>query len=164
MKTRMYCIVNQYISGIHAGIQSAHAIHEMFIKYPQRTSNASNLLWDWASEDKTIIVLDGGYQQRMFEMIDLMEGIKSLPHSYFCEEEDALNGALTAVAIVLPEYMYTPQYYGEAAADPLSGVVKVEPRVSNDYRDPLTGNVIHRYTQHEKNLIAEIKRLKLKGA
>lgn len=33
MKTRMYCVVNQYIAGIHAGIQSAHAIAEVFRDY-----------------------------------------------------------------------------------------------------------------------------------
>lgn len=32
MKTRMYCVVNQYIAGIHAGIQSAHAMSEMFVE------------------------------------------------------------------------------------------------------------------------------------
>lgn len=153
MKLRAYSIVNQYIAGIHAGIQTAHAIHEMFIKYPKAKDKASNFLWDWAVKDKTIIVLNGGYQQNMFKLIKLMEDVDTLPNSYFCEEEEALNGALTAAAIVLPEYMYAPQYdhwNPENIAD-----------VWQDHSE--AGCITHVYTEEEKILITEIKKLRLKG-
>lgn len=28
------------------------------------------------------------------------------PYAHFCEEQDALNGALTSAVIILPEYIY----------------------------------------------------------
>lgn len=161
MKTRMYCVVNQYIAGIHAGIQSAHAITEMFLDYPQRRNKAGNLLWDWSDKDKTIIVLNGGYQSSLQELCEKLKPLSSsYPWASFCEEQDALNGAMTAVAVVLPQYMYDPQY---------SDVVNlyqpgkfVPPVVANQYRDEM-GNVVHNYTQPEKDLITMIKSFRLKG-
>lgn len=164
MKTRLYSIVNQYISGTHAGIQTAHAMHEMFIKHPpQGSRNADELVWQWAVSDKTIIVLDGGYQSNLERIFELMQGCRSLPSAKFHEEQAALNGALTAVCIVLPEYMYNPQY---------STVVDIESnvgmfgglKIANQFKDLETGNVLHNYTQPEKNLIEAIKGCRLKGS
>lgn len=161
MKTRMYCVVNQYIAGIHAGIQSAHAMSEVFLRYPQRVGSASNLLWDWASEDKTVIVLNGGYQSSLQELCNKLAPVSgTYPWSSFCEEQDALNGAMTAVAVVLPEYMYSPQYLD--IVDLLKKPGYYPPQIVNQYRDEL-GNVVHNYTQPEKDLITMIKSFRLKG-
>lgn len=162
MKTRMYCVVNQYIAGIHAGIQSAHAMTEVFLDYPQRRNKASNLLWDWADSDKTMIVLNGGYQsnlQGLCSKLSILSG--TYPWAFFCEEHDALNGAMTAVAVVLPEYMYNPQYMEVTDLVYRPGQL-VGPQIANQYRDEL-GNVIHNYTQTEKDLITMIKSFRLKG-
>lgn len=165
MKTRLYSIVNQYISGIHAGIQTAHAVHELFIKYPQGTNSATNLLWDWAVRDKTIIVLEGGYQSNLEHIFELAKAVKSLPSAKFHEELDALNGALTAITIVLPEYMYAPQYATEIdEPGAWRGCRTVGLQIANQFKDLETGNVLHNYTQPEKELIASIKALRLKGA
>lgn len=162
MKLRMYCIVNQYIAGIHAGIQSAHAIHEMFLRYPQRFCQASNQLWDWASEDKTIIVLNGGYQSKLYELYGFASTCEDIPISSFKEEQDSLNGALTAIAMVLPEYIYDPQYcqYMIVSADSpsLNG-----PVVADTWKNPETGVVEHHYSEEEKLLIGMLKKLRLKG-
>lgn len=156
----MYCVVNQYIAGIHAGIQSAHAISEMFLDYSKRRNNAGNLLWDWADRDKTVIVLNGGYQS---SLQDLCQKLKPLSGTYpwasFCEEQEALNGAMTAVAVVLPEYMYSPQYI---EVDLAKNFVYNGPLIANQYRDEM-GNTIHNYTQPEKDLITMIKSFRLKG-
>ena len=161
MKTRMYCVVNQYIAGIHAGIQSAHAISEMFLDYSQRRNNAGNLLWDWADRDKTVIVLNGGYQSSLQELCEKLRPLSgTYPWASFCEEQDALNGAMTAVAVVLPEYMYAPQYAGDIDLAKAMGYASLE--VANKYCDDL-GNTVHNYTQPEKNLIAMIKSFRLKG-
>lgn len=162
MKTRMYCVVNQYIAGIHAGIQSAHAITELFLDYPQRRNNAGNLLWDWADQDKTIIVLNGGYQSSLQELCEKLKPLSSTyPWASFCEENDALNGAMTAVAVVLPEYMYNPQYMEVTDLVYRQGQL-VGPQIANQYRDEM-GNVVHNYTQPEKDLITMIKSFRLKG-
>lgn len=161
MKTRMYCVVNQYIAGIHAGIQSAHAISEMFLDYSQRRNNAGNLLWDWADRDKTVIVLNGGYQSSLQELCEKLKPLSgTYPWASFCEEQDALNGAMTAVAVVLPEYMYAPQYVD--IVDMLKLQVYTPPQVANQYRDEM-GNVVHNYTQPEKDLVTMIKSFRLKG-
>ena len=167
MRTRLYSVVNQYISGIHAGIQTAHAMHEMFIKHPpQGSRNADSLTWQWAVCDKTIIVLDGGYQSNLERIFELAQEVKSLPSAKFHEEQAALNGALTAVCIVLPEYMYAPQYAtvidGPVAQAVTGGIVGIQ--IANQFKDLETGNVLHNYTQPEKNLIEAIKALRLKGA
>lgn len=162
MKTRMYCVVNQYIAGIHAGIQSAHAITEVFLDYNTRKRNlASEFLWRWADSDKTIIVLNGGYQsslQGLCEKLTPLSG--TYPWAYFREEQDALNGAMTAVAVVLPEYMYDPQYKESSDLVFRPGLGCVE--IANSYRDG-NGNTVHNYTQPEKDLIATIKSFRLKG-
>lgn len=163
MQTRLYSIVNQYISGIHAGIQTAHAMHEMFIKHPpQGSSNADELVWQWAVSDKTIIVLDGGYQSNLERIFELMQGCRSLPSAKFHEEQAALNGALTAVCIVLPEHMYAPQYAVDVDIESYSGAFGGM-RVANQYKDLETGKVLHNYSQQDKNLIEAIKSLRLKG-
>lgn len=162
MKTRMYCVVNQYIAGIHAGIQSAHAITELFLDYPQRRNNAGNLLWDWADQDKTIIVLNGGYQSSLQELCEKLKPLSSTyPWASFCEENDALNGAMTAVAVVLPEYMYNPQYMEVTDLVYRPGQL-MGPQIANQYRDEM-GNVVHNYTQPEKDLVTMIKSFRLKG-
>lgn len=155
MKRRLYSIVNQYITVIHAGIQTAHAQHELFLNYPQRTGPGADLLWDWALEDKTIIVLEGGYQSNLEELYESMRQIETLPSAKFHESKDALNGALTAIAIVLPEYMYDPQY------DIFSNGAVAERYLK--YTDE-GAEIRHTYTQAEHNLIYAIKKLRLKGA
>ncbi|AXN57815.1 hypothetical protein KASHIRA_01610 [Serratia phage vB_SmaM-Kashira] len=108
MKLRAYALVNQYIAGIHAGIQTAHALMELSAKYDLRDcfdGDDAAMFYDWRREDKTLIVLNGGYQQRIYEAMELWS--KSVfPYAHFCEEQDALNGALTAAVIILPEYVY----------------------------------------------------------
>lgn len=163
MKTRLYSIVNQYISGIHAGIQTAHAAVELVHKCSQSlrpTAKANQLCDQWAGKDKTIIVLDGGYQSNLERIFELMQACSSLPSAKFHEEQAALNGALTAITIVLPEYMYAPQYATEL--DAFGGIAGLQ--IANQFKDLETGSVLHNYTQPEKDLIEAIKGCRLKGA
>lgn len=169
MKTRLYSIVNKYISGIHAGIQTAHAAVDLVHKCSQSlrpTAKANQLCDQWAAKDKTIIVLDGGSQSNLERIFELMQACGSLPSAKFHEEEAALNGALTAICIVLPEYMYAPQYAteldGPIAQAAFGGIVGL--KIANQFKDLETGNVLHNYTQPEKTLIEAIKGCRLKGA
>lgn len=106
MKTRMYFLVNQYMMGIQAGIQAGHAACEMLADYwdEDRNNKKVKLIEQWLKNDKTFILLDGGYQQKMYEFVDKIPN--GVPYAFFHEEEDALNGALTALAFVLPDYIY----------------------------------------------------------
>lgn len=149
MKTRMYFLVNQYIMGIQAGIQPGHAACELLADYwdEPRDNPKVKMIEQWLKKDKTFIVLDGGYQQRMYEFADKIPS--SIPFAYFHEEEDALNGALTAIAFVLPDHLYDVKLDedGEAPAGYF---------VEGDYcqwKD---------FTETERNFITELKKFHLK--
>lgn len=115
---RFYSITNMYTSGIHAGIQTAHVIHEMFSYYDSKNifnaieysyPDENSVLHIWAQRHKTIIVLNGGYQSELekalCEIRFLGQKLK-LPVGHFNESKEALNGALTAIGIVVPEHIY----------------------------------------------------------
>lgn len=165
MKTRMYCIVNQYITGIHAGIQSAHAIAELMTWYGKPRTDAPEELtahhWlkCWREEDKTIIVLNGGYQSVLQDFLDQAMSLETYPVAWWREEQKALNGAMTAVAVVLPEFIYNPEY----KATPEGAFIPQHAMEVNDtYTCEETG-LVHTYTPAEKDFIKTLKSFKLKG-
>lgn len=106
---RAYFFQNFYLQGIHAGIQSQHTTAEMFVKY-SIGSEQHSMLFDWAINHKTTIVLNGGMQSDLLYIEDLLEYSK-FPWASFREERDALNGALTNIGIILPEYVYNAPKY-----------------------------------------------------
>ncbi len=110
---RCYHLNNFYLSGIHAGIQSAHAQHELATKYLMAEDGdvyEETLIQyeEWAKHHKTIVVLNGGMQKDLQAWVDFLtvNSHHLFPWSAFHESMEALNGALTNVALVLPEHMY----------------------------------------------------------
>lgn len=107
---RAYFIANMYTAGIHAGIQSAHCLHEMYEKYRDyHNPKPGKVLQNWAENHKTIIVLNGGYSSRLRELFLTFRNHAprlELPYANFHESMDALDGALTCVGIILPEAIY----------------------------------------------------------
>lgn len=108
---RLYTFTNMYLSSIQNGIQSAHIVSELFSVY--KHSSMMKLLMDWANNHKTIIVCNGGQQDNLEALYNKFDSICydeshdfSLPYAKFYEEDKALNGALTAVGILLPEFIY----------------------------------------------------------
>lgn len=110
---RCYHLNNFYLSGIHAGIQTAHAQHELAMKYVHPldcsdNTEAADSYVNWAVNHKTIIVLNAGMQSALIEWEEFLQ---SGDHPYawasFREAEDALNGALTNIGLVLPAKMYS---------------------------------------------------------
>lgn len=95
-----------YLSSLQQGLQSAHCIADMFVKYQQSTKE--EFLFNWAENHKTIIILNGGNSQELF---DLYERFRDIDHPYpfgaFNEDIQSLNGAMTCVGIILPEPVYT---------------------------------------------------------
>lgn len=116
---RYYSFTNMYTSGIHAGIQTAHVIHETMRKYEKKV-NARDLadeptlsklstLYDWADNHKTIIVKCAGYHQNLVNLYDELKPYSAhflLPMGRWRESKDALNNAQTAVGIVIPKFIY----------------------------------------------------------
>ena len=114
---RAYFFNNMYLQGAHSGIQSQHTTTEMFVKYQWVDSGAiqeylinesdTELLYDWAQNHKTTIVLNGGMSGDLQALVELFESNEN-PYTwaFFKETEYALNGALTNVGIILPEKIY----------------------------------------------------------
>ncbi len=102
---RAYFFTNMYLIGIHSGIQTAHTVAEMFIKNHDELGNIT--LIEWATNHKTTIVLNGGYSSDLRLLMQFFDTPSNpYPWAHFNESEEALDGALTCVGIVLPEKIY----------------------------------------------------------
>jgi len=108
---RLYCFTNMYLSAIQKGIQTAHVVSDIS-QYKQM----NNVYVEWASSDKTIVVLEGGNQKNLLSIAlsieefnnDLhLNNLQQFPYALFREDEDSLNDAVTAVGIILPESVYS---------------------------------------------------------
>jgi len=112
---RAYFFGNMYLSSIQQGLQAAHVLAEMFVKYETKciienkydSNNVSAYLKEWGTQHKTIILLNGGYSETLNGLCNFFDNVENpYPWSYFNEGQDALNGALTSVGIILPERIY----------------------------------------------------------
>lgn len=103
---RAYFFGNMYLSSIQQGIQAAHTIVEMYEKYYDDRPRKDQI-YDWAQEHKTMILLNGGYSVALHDLINFFNHRENdFPYAKFNEGEDALDGALTCVGIILPERIY----------------------------------------------------------
>lgn len=125
---RLYSFVNMYMEGIHAGIQTAHVQGEIHAKYQLQLEGEVNQLihgkdvgWnslareklsmynEWERNHKVIQVYNGGYSSSLrqrFLDLEVYAHHFNLPYAKFHEGQDALDGALTAVGIIVPEHLY----------------------------------------------------------
>jgi hypothetical protein len=103
---RCYHFCNVYLSSIQHGIQSAHAQTEMFVKYNTRSKQKTKL-FQWAMLHKTMICLNGGNNQDMLSIFNMLDGSDNpYPWACFYEDDESLNGLLTNIAIVVPFDVY----------------------------------------------------------
>lgn len=101
---KAYFFQNMYLQGIHAGIQSAHTLATMFTTYTSESREKYEMLHEWANSYETIVVLNGGNSGNLHWIADLLSCSDNyMPWACFCESEDALNGALTNIGIIVPE-------------------------------------------------------------
>jgi hypothetical protein len=120
---RLYSFVNFYLNSISQGIQTAHAVHEMFMKYNPLYGGVSaeaSRLYEWAKNHKTIIVLNGGMNSDIVskKMFFETEGKKltfPTPFAHFQEDEQSLGGVITCVAAVISNDIYEAVSYDKAA-------------------------------------------------
>lgn len=115
---RAYFFGNMYLSSIQQGIQAAHIVAEMFTKYYEPgvdefgrqtpiSGNQRAILNHWATEHKTMILLNAGYSEEIHSLVEFFSSPNNpLPWACFHEGVDALDGALTCVGIILPEEFY----------------------------------------------------------
>ena len=105
---RAYFINNMYLSSIQQGIQALHAIVELSIKYgTAQDSLESTMYVDWAVNHKVVCLLNGGYSSNLHSLREMLETSSlTIPWAPFYEGTDALDGALTSIALILPEHLY----------------------------------------------------------
>jgi hypothetical protein len=108
--TRAYFFGNMYLSSIQQGIQAGHVIGEMSVQYYAAMDggdSAGELFYHWANNDKTMILLNGGYGENLHELYDFMSHSgNTFPYAKFHESKAALDGALTSIGIILPAKIY----------------------------------------------------------
>lgn len=108
---RAYFFGNMYLSSIQQGIQAAHVVAEMYQRYvPGFNDDACvqfDSLYEWAQNHKTMILLNAGYSEAIRKLVDVFNSPHNpYPWATFHEGQDALDGALTCVGIILPEQIY----------------------------------------------------------
>lgn len=104
---RAYFFCNFYLSNIQKGIQSAHCIVDLIYKYRESSSDFRLQINHWCIEHKTMILLNGGNQESLFDLFTfLISPENPYPFEKFHEDGPSLNGALTCVGIILPEKIY----------------------------------------------------------
>lgn len=99
---RMYVLAHRFLSSVQKGVQGGHAIAEMSVKYHSEDCR-HKLYTTWAKRDKTLILLDGGNTSSLRAFRDMLLDKKTVAWADFHEDEDSLDGALTAVAVILSE-------------------------------------------------------------
>lgn len=111
---RFYGFGNYYLSSLQQGLQSAHAIGELFTQ-TELGSDSFNMVYNWAKNHKTMVLLNGGNSLSLQELYDFFGELKTkgmhLPFAKFHEDEQSLGGALTYVGVIVPE-----KYYETASA------------------------------------------------
>lgn len=109
---RFYAMGNYYLSSIQQGIQAAHALGEMFNQSPYGDSPVGRYLRDWCMNHKTMVLLNGGNSADLRDLWTLLSDERNTqyPIGKFSEDEQSLDGALTCVAIVLPERLYNAEW------------------------------------------------------
>ena len=108
LEYRAYFFGNMYFSQIQQGIQSAHALTEMYNYYPNNP-----ILTEWGQNHKTMILLNGGSSvdlQRTFVGLENVCSYLKLPCSQF-HEDASVNFALTCIGVIVPSYIYDKKYY-----------------------------------------------------
>lgn len=119
---RLYTFCSFYLSSIQQGIQTAHVVHELFLKYNGIAESLEiTRLHRWAEDHKTIIVLNGGTNKDLKDLLDFLNSEVDnfnfpAPYVSFSEDEDSLGGILTAVGIILPEEIYNAINYRTATS------------------------------------------------
>lgn len=103
---RFYAFCNYYLSSLQQGLQAAHVLTEMSMKARLKGGQYWRHYDNWASDHKTIILLNGGNDKDLRELLTFFNMSNPYLYGSFCEDQQSLNGAMTCVGIILPENIY----------------------------------------------------------
>jgi hypothetical protein len=106
---KAFVFINAILRPIQQGIQGGHALLEMATKYRDWKGNKAeaDMFWDWAKAHKTVAFCSAGFHggiQSWYKFV--FNNHHGLPRGLFREDNDTLNGLMTAVAIVVPGHLY----------------------------------------------------------
>ena len=93
---RAIVLTNSWLSGVQKGLQAGHALVEM--------SLTENFLYqEWAAWHKTLIVVEGGSHRDLEDFFLFLHKGDEVDYAFssFSEDEESLNNATTAVAVIL---------------------------------------------------------------
>lgn len=152
MNLRAYFFGNMYLSSIQQGIQAAHVVAEMFVKY----HGIHPMLLDWATIHKTMILLNGGYSNELHRLHGVFASNENpFPYAAFYESEAALDGAITSLGIILPEYIWIGAR--QVREDPITMPGILARKGFVDYQTDFGENVEYSVTRWEiDNLICQL--------
>lgn len=102
-KQRMYAMVLRQLNPMQKGIQALHAV----VEYAQNYFTADEYQ-QWAKNDKTMIVLDGGVST---ELAEVMKQLDELNYVYTVFKEPDLYDQVTAIAFLVPETVWDKETY-----------------------------------------------------
>jgi len=104
---RLYTFCHAYMSSIQQGIQSAHILGNIVKTYYDRLGEKGEMVRDFLSKHKTMIVCNGGNSASLDMLEDFFLSCDNpYPWSSFCEDEDSMEGMMTGLGIILPEEIY----------------------------------------------------------
>jgi len=147
-----------YLSSIQQGIQAGHVIAEMSLKYAACAStNGPGPFNEWAEKHKTMVLLNAGYGEEIHDLVRFFDRQGHCHHQYpwasFNEGQDALDGALTCVGIILPEKIYD---LAKLARDPDEfKIIEHSVTSSGEYVDP-NFDVKWEYNKWEWDLVKRL--------
>jgi hypothetical protein len=105
---RLYSFTNYYLSPLQLGLQTAHVVGELTVP-ATNTDRKHRVATEWALFHKTIVILNGGNSASLDDLhkrLELLGNALQLPTAIFREDLQSLNGATTAVGIVVPAHVY----------------------------------------------------------
>jgi hypothetical protein len=105
---RLYSFVNGlYMSGIQHGIQTAHAVARMSVRYNDQKLFLSQIYKQWAQLDQTIVVLSAVNLAGLKEVSEVLHSYEDhFPVMDFFEDEESLGGIMTCTSIIVPQTIY----------------------------------------------------------
>ena len=138
MSYRLYSFVNHlYMNAKQWGIQTAHCVSTMSVKYKHNTEQHKSYL-TWATEEPTIIMCEGG---NVAMLTDLYTRIESLANSLnlavvkFHEDEQSLGGVITSVAVLVPDTLFNCYVDYEPMMNGILIPVFVNPETGERFRE-----------------------------
>ena len=113
VKYRMYGLVPYNISPIQQGIQFGHAV----VEYSIGRYGSHDDYEQWAKEDKTFIILDGGTtndnEERLGSLNKSVRRLEDICIPYATFNEPDLGDQLTAVVFLVDERVWDREKYPE---------------------------------------------------